>query len=110
MRHTFTANLGQRYFDATFLANNTAVFQTLVFATQTLVIFDRSENLRAKQTIALRLERTIVDRFRLFNFAIRPGTNFVRRGKANGNRIELLFLRYLFKQIKQCFHLSLRSG
>src|SRR3546814_2786176 len=57
------------YFHAALLADHTAVLETLVLAAQALVILDRPEDLRAEQAITFRLERAVVDRFRLFDFA-----------------------------------------
>jgi hypothetical protein len=108
VRHPLATNLGQRHFDATFLADDATMLEPLVLAAKTLVVLDRAKNLGAEQTVTLRLEGPVVDRLRLLHFAVRPRADLVRRGKANGDRIELLFLRHLSKQIQQCFHLLLQ--
>ena len=77
MAHAITTNLGQRHFNAALFTDNAAMFQTLVLAAQALVILDRAENFGTEQTIAFRLEGTVVNSFRLFNFAIGPGTDFL---------------------------------
>jgi len=69
MPHALTPHLGQRHFNAALLANDTAVFQALVLAAQAFIVFDRAKNLGAKKTVALWLEGTVVNGFRLFNFA-----------------------------------------
>src|SRR6185312_8222073 len=43
---------------------------------------------RAEQAVAFRLERTIVDGFRLFDFAERPGADLLRRCDRNLDLIE----------------------
>ena len=43
-----------------------------------LVILDRAKNLGTEQAVAFRLEGAIVDRFRLFYFAVGPGPDLVR--------------------------------
>ena len=70
--HAFTTHFGQRHFNAALLANHTTVLQALVFTAQTFVILDRTKNFRAEQAVTFRLERSVVDSFRLFNFAVGP--------------------------------------
>jgi hypothetical protein len=55
--HALTAYLGQRHFNATLLADHSAMLEALVLTAQTLVILDRAKNLGTEQTIPLRLER-----------------------------------------------------
>ena len=78
VRHALTTNLGLCNFNATLLADNTTMLQSLVLATQALVILDRTKDFGAKQAIALWFERPVVDRFRLLNFTERPGPNHIR--------------------------------
>ena len=92
--HALAAHLGQSDFDAALLADHAAVLESLVLAAQTLVILDRAKNLGAEQAIALRLEGTVVDGLRLFNFAERPGTDFLRRREANLDGVEFLALEW----------------
>jgi hypothetical protein len=49
------------------------MLEALIFSAQALVILDRAEDLGTEKAVALGLERTIVDGFRLFDFAVRPG-------------------------------------
>ena len=72
MSHSFAANLGKRDFDAALFADDAAIFHSLVLSAQTLIVLDRTENAGAEQTVSLRLERTIVDGFRLFDFTVGP--------------------------------------
>ncbi len=98
--HALTTHLGQRDFNAALLADDTAMLQTLVLAAQTLVVLDRAKDLCTEQTVALRLEGSIVDGLRLFDFSERPGADFFRRGQADADRIEMLFFLYLLEQIE----------
>src|SRR5260221_5313682 len=102
--HALAANLGERHFDAALLADDAAVLQALVLAAQALVVLDRTEDLRAEKTVPLRLERAVVDRFRLLHFAVRPRADLLRRREADTDGVELFFLRDLLEQIEQCFH------
>ena len=102
--HPLAAHLGERDFDAALLADHAAVLQALVLAAQALVVLDRPEDLRAEEAVALGLERPVVDRLRLLDFAVRPRADLLRRGEADLDRVEFLFLRDLLEQIEQCFH------
>ena len=78
MAHAFTTHFCQCDFNAALFANHTTVFETLVLTAQAFVIFDWAKNFGAEQTVAFWFERTIVDGFRLFYFAVGPGTDFIR--------------------------------
>ena len=68
--HTLTTNFSQRNFNTTFFTNDTLVLHTLVLATQTFVILDRTENLGTEQTVFFRFERTVVNCFRFFHLTV----------------------------------------
>src|SRR4029453_5263029 len=102
--HPLAANLGERDLDAALLADDAAVLQALVLAAQALVVLDRAEDLRAEEAVALGLERPVVDRLRLLDFAVRPRADLLRRSKAGLDRVEFLFLRDLLEKIEECFH------
>src|SRR6266568_2538165 len=105
--HALATDLGERDLDAALLADHPAVLQALVLSAQALVVLDRSEDLCAEEAVPLRLEGAIVDRLGFLHFAVRPRTDLFRRGDPDLDRVELLFLRDLFEQIEQCFHLLL---
>src|SRR4029453_9216953 len=94
--HALAAPLGECHFDAALLADHAAVLQALVLAAQALIVLDRPEDLRAEETVALGLERAVVDRLRLFHFAVRPRADLLGRGEPDADRVEFFFLRYLF--------------
>ena len=66
--HTFTAHFGQGNFNTTFLADDTAILHALIFTAKTFVITNGAENTRTEKTVFFRLERTVIDRFRLLDF------------------------------------------
>ncbi|MDT4855420.1 hypothetical protein FQZ97_897730 [compost metagenome] len=70
MAHALTTNARQRDFNAALFANDAFVFHTLVLAAQAFIILDRAKDTRAEETIAFRLERTVVDRLRLLDLAV----------------------------------------
>ena len=86
--HPFATHLRERHFDAALFADHAAVLQALVLAAQALVVLDRPENLRAEQAIPLRLERAVVDGFRLLHFTERPRTDLVGRGQTDLDRVK----------------------
>ena len=60
----------KRDFNTALVADHAAVLHALVLAAQALPVGDRTENPRAEQPIALRLERPVIDGFRLGYFAV----------------------------------------
>ncbi|MNL20591.1 hypothetical protein D3C87_1418480 [compost metagenome] len=62
--HTLTTYFLFSNFYTTTVTNDTLITDTLVLSTITFVVFYWSENLLTEQTVALRLEGTVVDRFR----------------------------------------------
>ena len=95
MSHTLTAHFGQRHFHATFFANHTAMFETLVLAAEAFVILDGTEDLGAEQAITLGFECAIVNGLRFFDFTVGPGANLGWRGKPDANGIEVQYLALL---------------
>src|SRR5690606_6441534 len=90
MTHAVTANLGQGDFHTTFLADDTAMLQTLVFTAQTLIVLHRAKDLGTEQTVALWLESTIVDGLGLLHFAKGPRPDHLRRRQPDANRVKFI--------------------
>ena len=67
--HALTTYLRQCNLNTTLLTDNTAMLEALVLTTKALVVLDRTKNLGTEKTIALRLERPIVDGLGLLNLA-----------------------------------------
>src|SRR5258708_12522127 len=64
------------------------MLHALVLAAETFPVGDRAENARAEQAVALRLEGTVVDGFRLGHFPMRPAPDFFRGRQANANGVK----------------------
>ena len=79
MTETLTTHFRVDNFHAALVANDTSVLHPLVLTADTLEVPDWPKDLSAKQAIPLRLERTVVDRFWLLHFAVRPAPNLLRR-------------------------------
>ena len=91
MTHTFTTHLGMGNFHTATVANDALKTDTLVLTAVTFPVLHRSENAFAEQAITFRLERTVIDRFRLGNFTIGPLTDQFRRSKVNGDFTIVVF-------------------
>ncbi len=89
MPKALTAHLAERYFHTALVADHAAVLHALVLAAQTFPVRHRTEDFRAEQAIAFRLERAVVDGLRLGDFAVRPGTDFLRTSQTDTNGIEI---------------------
>ena len=107
--HALAAHLGHGHFDAALLAHHAAVLEALVLAAQALVVLDRPEDLGAEQAIALGLEGAVVDGLRLLHFTVGPGTDGLRGGQADLDRVEVLEFLGGLHQIKKVFHLLLQQ-
>src|SRR5690606_37975186 len=97
-------------FGAALFADDAAVLHALVLAAQALVVLDRSEDGGAEQAVTFRLERTVVDGFRLLHFAEGPRTDQVRRGQRDLDRVEVQRLALLVEEVEQVFHVLLRDS
>src|SRR5687767_4319211 len=99
MAHALAAHLGERHFDAALLADHAAVLEALVLAAKALVVLDRPEDLRAEQTVALRLEGAVVDGLRLLHFTVGPRADLLGRCEPDLDRVELLVLLDLLEEL-----------
>ena len=104
MAHALAPDLGQRDFHAAFLADNAAELHPLILAAKALVILDRPKDSGAEQPVPLRLEGAVVDRFRLFDLAIGPGANLLRRRHGDLDLVESDGLARLAQDLHQLIH------
>src|ERR1044072_3924966 len=88
MRHAIATHLLDGDLDAALFADNALVLHALILAAQALVVLHRTEDARAEQTVALRFEGAIVDRFRLLHLTMRPAQDLIRTGERNPNAVE----------------------
>ena len=100
VRHALAPHLGLRDLDAALLADDAAMLEALVLATQALVVLDRAEDLGAEETVALRLERPVVDRLGLLDLAEGPRADHVRRRQSDADRIEVIDRVLVFEQFE----------
>ena len=70
--HSLAPHPRQRHFHTATVANDALMFDPLVFSAGTFPITRRPENAFAEKAALLRLERPVIDRFGIFNFALAP--------------------------------------
>ena len=92
MTHAFAADAGESDFDAAAIANDAAVFDPLVFPARAFPLFDRAEYAFAEQAAFFRLERAVIDGLGIFDFALGPGPDGVRRRDRNRDIFHLIDL------------------
>src|SRR5206468_2763044 len=88
--HALAAHLLPRHLDAAALADDALVTNALVLAAVALPVLRRTEDALAEQAVALGLERAVVDRLRLRDFARRPVADLLRRCEADADRVEFV--------------------
>src|SRR5262249_16397667 len=86
--HAVAADLLHGHFDAALFADDALVLHALVLAAQALVVLHRAEDTRAEQAVALPLQGAVVDRLRLFDFAVRPAQDLIRARERDADTIE----------------------
>src|SRR5262249_39554087 len=105
--HALAADLGLDDLDAALLAHHAAVLHALVLAAVALVVLDRPEDLRAEQSVALGLERPVVDRLGLLDLAVRPLADLLRGGEHDPDRAERTWILRLLEEVEDVLHLVL---
>ena len=83
MAHALAAHRGGDDFNPALFADDAAVLHAFIFTAVTFVVLHRPENFGAEKAVAFGLEGTIVNGFRLLNFAERPLPDAFRRGDGN---------------------------
>src|SRR5205807_3242944 len=88
--HALAAHLRARDLDAAALADDALVADALVLAAIALPVLGRTEDALAEETVALRLERAVVDRLRLRYLARRPVPDLLAGCKPDPDCIEII--------------------
>src|SRR5262249_11390178 len=70
--HSLAPNPRQSHFHTATIANDAFMFDPLVFPAGTFPVACRTETSFAEEAALLRLERPIIDRLRILNFALAP--------------------------------------
>ena len=93
--HALTAHAAAGHFDAASLADDALEAHALVLAAGALPVTGRAEDLFAEQTVLLRLQRTVVDGFRLLDLTVAPTTDVIGGGKADANLVKCVDVQHL---------------
>ena len=88
MPHAFASDFGTSDFDAATVADGAFVTDAFIFTAMAFPIASGAEDAFAEEAVAFGLECTVVDSFRLFNFAMRPGADFIGRGETDAHGVE----------------------
>src|SRR5207244_12922219 len=88
--HALAADLRAGHLDAALVADDALVADPLVLAAGALPVLRRSEDPFAEQAIALRLQRSVVDRLRLRHLSTRPRPDLLRRRQGDPHGIEVV--------------------
>src|SRR4029077_14667611 len=88
MPHSLASYPRQGHFHCTAVTNVALVFDPLVFPAGTLPITRRPKNSLAEKSALLRLKCPVIDRLRIFNFALAPRAHGIARGHANRDLIK----------------------
>ena len=83
MTHALTAYLGLGNFNTAALTDLALIANLLVASAVALPVLLRSKDALTEQAVALRLQCSIVDGFRLLDLAVRPFADELRRSKAD---------------------------
>ena len=82
--HALAAHARERHFHAATIADDAAVLDALILSAGAFPVLDRTENAFAEQAAFFRLERAVIDRLRVLDFALGPGAD--RFGRRDGDR------------------------
>src|SRR5204862_5852853 len=88
--HALAPDLLPRHLDAAALADDALVADALVLPAIALPVLRRTEDALAEQTVALGLERAVVDRLGLRYLAGRPVANLLARRQPDPDGIEVI--------------------
>ncbi len=88
--HTLAAHFRAGDLDAAAIADHALEADALILAAVALPIFGRAEDLLAEKTVALGLERAVVNRLGFLDFTKRPGANLLRRREADAHGVEVV--------------------
>ena len=90
--HTLTTYFLLGHFHTTTVADNALVTDTLVLSAMAFIVFHRTEDTFAEQTVAFRFISTVVNGFRFQHLAARILKDFFGRSQTDGDFSKLLFI------------------
>ena len=88
MAHALATDAGEGDFHAASIANHALVLNALVFATGAFPVPSRTKDALTEKATLFWFEGPIVDRFRVFDLATRPGSDGFRCGDGDADLIK----------------------
>ncbi len=85
--HALATHVGARHLHATAFTDDALEAHPLVLTAVALPVPGRTKDLLAEQPVTLRLERAVVDRLRLLDFAVAPLADLIRGGQADAQLV-----------------------
>lgn len=104
MPHALTAHFCERYLNAALFADQTLVLHALILAAQALVVLYRTEDPSTEEAVPFRLERTVIDRLRLFDLTERPAHDVIRRSDGDLDLIKRRDRRLRLEEVGNLVH------
>src|SRR5438094_9944675 len=92
MAHPFAADPRQGDLHSATVADHAAMLDALVFPARTFPVLYRPEDPFAEQAAFFRLERAVINSFRVLDLSFGPGSDCVRRGDGNRDIFDLIDL------------------
>ena len=90
--HALASDLRSGDLDAASFTNDAFVFNLLIASASALPVLDRAEDTLTEKTVTLRLERTVVNRFRLLDLTMSPSEDVFPTCDANPDFIEQAYV------------------
>ncbi|EHL07899.1 hypothetical protein HMPREF0322_01294 [Desulfitobacterium hafniense DP7] len=90
MAHALSTHLGTGDLHTAAVTDNAFIANPFVFAAMALPVTGWSKDLFAKESFPLRFQGSIVNRFRLPDFSMRPLTDHRRRSQTNTHPVKIV--------------------
>ncbi len=95
MAHALAADLAPRHLDAALVALDALITDALVLAAIALEILGRTKDLFAEKAVLFRLQRAVIDRFRLRDLAVGPTANLRRRSQGDSDGVKIVDFQHV---------------
>ena len=93
--HAVAADAGNRHLDATAIADDALVLDSLVLSAGALPVARGSEYLLAEETVPFGAVGAVVDCLRIADLAMAPAADHIRRGQRDADGIILVHIAFL---------------
>ena len=91
--HAVTTDFCPRDFDAALVADHTFIADAFVLTAVAFPVLGRAKDAFAEKAVPFWFQRSIVNRFRLRDFAVGPGTDLFRGSQADSHRMKVIYVQ-----------------